>query len=179
MARTRVAEDDAAMNPTAIRDLVDYHYWAKERVLEAAAALTTPQFVQPLGSSFASVRDTLGHTLGAEMIWLQRWRGESPTGLPPTDRHGDLAQLRAAWSDQEKAMRAFLLAQDQSGLDRVIAYRAFNGQSAQFPLWQMVQHVVNHASYHRGQAVTLIRQLGAPGGKGQDLIAFYRERAAK
>jgi uncharacterized damage-inducible protein DinB len=44
------------------------------------------------------------------------------------------------------------------------------------PLWQMLQHVVNHATYHRGQVTTLLRQLGATPPKSQDLIAFYRER---
>jgi uncharacterized damage-inducible protein DinB len=42
----------------------------------------------------------------------------------------------------------------------------------------MLQHVVNHGSYHRGQVTTLLRQLGAPAPKSVDLIAFYRERAA-
>ena len=42
--------------------------------------------------------------------------------------------------------------------------------------WEMLQHVVNHASYHRGQVTTMLRQLGAEPPPSQDLIAFYRER---
>jgi uncharacterized damage-inducible protein DinB len=38
----------------------------------------------------------------------------------------------------------------------------------------MVQHVVNHASYHRGQITTMLRQLGAPPAKPMDMIAYYR-----
>ena len=44
------------------------------------------------------------------------------------------------------------------------------------PFWQMAQHVVNHASYHRGQVVTMLRQLGVPPPKSLDMIAFYRTR---
>ena len=40
----------------------------------------------------------------------------------------------------------------------------------------MLQHVVNHASYHRGQVTTMLRQMSAPPGKSMDMIAFYRER---
>jgi uncharacterized damage-inducible protein DinB len=45
-------------------------------------------------------------------------------------------------------------------------------------LWQMLQHVVNHSTYHRGQVTTMIRQLGAAPPQAMDLIAFYRERGA-
>ena len=48
--------------------------------------------------------------------------------------------------------------------------------AAQSAFWQMVLQVVNHASYHRGQVTTLLRQLGAPPAKSMDLIPFYRER---
>ena len=49
-----------------------------------------------------------------------------------------------------------------------------NGQAGASPFWQMLQHVVNHASYHRGQVTTMLRQIGAAPGKPMDLIAFYR-----
>ena len=74
-------------------------------------------------------------------------------------------------------MRAFVAALGSDGLARPLTYQAFNGQSATVTFWQMLQHVVNHGSYHRGQVTTLLRQLGAPPGKSMDLIAFYRERA--
>jgi uncharacterized damage-inducible protein DinB len=56
-------------------------------------------------------------------------------------------------------------------------YRLFSGATGVSPFWQLLQHVVNHASYHRGQVTTMLRQLGAPPAKSTDLITFYRERA--
>ena len=41
----------------------------------------------------------------------------------------------------------------------------------------MLSHVVNHASYHRGQVTTMLRQIGAAPPKGMDMIAFFRVRA--
>ena len=55
-------------------------------------------------------------------------------------------------------------------------YRLFTGQVGAQPFWQMLQHVVNHGSYHRGQVTTMLRQLEAAPPRAMDLIAFYRER---
>jgi uncharacterized damage-inducible protein DinB len=63
----------------------------------------------------------------------------------------------------------------EGGLTRVIDYKLLNGTPGSSMIWHMVQHVVNHASYHRGQVTTMLRQLGAPPPKSMDLIAFYRE----
>ena len=58
-----------------VRELYVYNYWARDRQLEACEALTEEQFLRPMGNSFSSLRDTLAHLLGAEWIWLERWRG--------------------------------------------------------------------------------------------------------
>jgi uncharacterized damage-inducible protein DinB len=62
----------------SINELFNYNYWARDCQLQACAALTEEQFLRSLGSSFASVRDTLVHMVGAEWVWLERWRGRSP-----------------------------------------------------------------------------------------------------
>ena len=69
-----------------LQTLLDYHYWARDRVLDAAEKLTPEQFTRDLGSSFKSVRDTLVHTYAAEWAWHSRWHGVSPTSLLPPDR---------------------------------------------------------------------------------------------
>jgi uncharacterized damage-inducible protein DinB len=57
-------------------------------------------------------------------------------------------------------------------------YTLLSGVSSASPFWQMLQHVVNHASYHRGQVTTMLRQLGMAPAKSCDLITFYRERSS-
>ncbi|MDO8349246.1 MAG: DinB family protein [Planctomycetota bacterium] len=166
------------MTPNEIGLLLEYHYWARDRALAAAAVLTTEQFTRDLGSSFGSVRDTLAHVYGADSIWCARWNGESPTSLPRADQFPDLAALRKAWAELEGRMRRFVGTLDAAGLDKTCTYTALNGKTATFPFWQMLQHLVNHGSYHRGQVATLLRQLGAAAGTSMDLIAFYRERAS-
>jgi uncharacterized damage-inducible protein DinB len=161
-----------------LRLLLDYHYWARDRVLEAADALTPTQFAQEQVSSFRSVRDTLVHVYAAEAAWYSRWRGESPTALLKPDEFASLAVLRSKWQALETNVRAFLEDLGPAGLTTVIEYRMLNGDARSSIFWQMLQHVVNHASYHRGQVTTLLRQLGAAPPQSMDLITFYRIRQA-
>jgi len=73
-------------------------------------------------------------------------------------------------------MRAFLDGLGEDGVSRVFEYKLLNGQAGASPVWQMLQHVVNHASYHRGQVTTMLRQLGATPAKPMDMIAYYRTK---
>ena len=165
------------MTPADLQTLLDYHYWARDRALDAAALLTPEQFTKDLGSSFKSVRDTLAHTYSAEWAWYSRWHGTSPTAMLPYDQFSDVASLRTVWRDLEAKMRAFVSGLDDAGVSRVYEFKMLSGQATSGILWQMLQHVVNHATYHRGQITTMLRQLGAQPGKSMDLIAYYREQS--
>lgn len=163
------------MNLQDSRNLINFHYWARNRVLDAVDLLASEQFVRDLGGSFGSVRNTLVHTLSAECIWLSRWMGETPAGWLVADNFPNSGSIRSAWMDQEKKLRAFFETMDEQGIQKVLPYKTLDGQDASSPLWQMLQHVVNHGSYHRGQVTTLLRQLDAAPPKAMDLIRFYRE----
>jgi uncharacterized damage-inducible protein DinB len=160
-----------------LQTLLDYHYWARDRLFVAVEALTEEQLRRPLGNSFTSVFDTVVHLCGADWIWRSRWEGESPMVLPKPELYGDLAKVRAAWQDEERRIRAIVNRLGPEGILRPIEYRGWDGKPQAQPFWQMLQHVVNHGSYHRGQITTMLRQLEMPPAKSMDLIAFYRERA--
>jgi uncharacterized damage-inducible protein DinB len=163
------------MDRRDLQTLLDFHYWARDRVLDAAQALTPEQYTRDLGSSFKSVRDTLVHLYSAEWAWYQRWHGTSPTAMLPFDDYPDVHTLRAAWAALEAKMRAHLDSLDDGGLTRVTNYKTLNGQAGASMFWHMLQHVVNHGTYHRGQVTTLLRQLGVRPPKSLDLIAYYRD----
>jgi uncharacterized damage-inducible protein DinB len=156
--------------------LLDYNYWARDRVLDAAALVSPEQYTRDLGSSFHSIRNTLVHMFSAEWIWHSRWQGISPTSALNVDDYPDVATLRLAWSDVERKTRTLVAELGEPGLDNVIEYKLLSGRSGASVFWQMVQHVVNHGSYHRGQVTTMLRQLGAQPPRSMDLITFYREQ---
>ena len=166
------------MNLTDLRMLVDYHYWARDRVLDAAERLTPEQVLKPLGNSFSSVRDTLVHLYGADWIWCARWEGESPTALPAPDGFPDVATIRRTWTEHEPRVRAVLNRLGEDGIQRPMEYRTTDGRQQAQIFWHQLQHVVNHGSYHRGQVTTMMRQLGVAPPKSMDMVAYHRERAA-
>jgi uncharacterized damage-inducible protein DinB len=164
------------MSPEEIRLLYEYNAWANRRSLSAAAALTPEQFTKPMSSSFSSVRDTLAHIFGAEWLWLERFQGRSPSSLPDTSQYADVVSLGGRWGEFEPRLLNFARGLTQSDLDRVMEYKTLKFGVYSNPLWQSMQHLVNHGSYHRGQVTTLLRQHGAPAIL-TDLMHFYRERA--
>ena len=164
------------MSPTYLRALIDYHYWARDRVLDAASLLTADQYNRDLGSSFKSVRDTLVHLYSAEWAWYQRWLGKSPAAMLSSEGFPDVPTLRRAWVEQEAGLRAFVMSQDDAAVARVYHYKSFTGVAGSSPFWHMLTHLVNHGSYHRGQVTTMLRQLGAAPAKSMDMIGYYREK---
>lgn len=161
-----------------LRTLFAYDAWANRRMLEACGALPAEQFTRDLGSSFRSVRDTLAHILGAQWLWLERFRGRSPATLPSADQYADLSALRARWTPFESELLSYVNGLSAGDLERSFDYRDTKGTSHSSLLWQTLQHLANHGTYHRGQVTTMLRQLGAK-PIGTDLIGFYRERAAQ
>jgi uncharacterized damage-inducible protein DinB len=172
-----VRQNEVEMTHQDVCTLLDFHYWARDRMFEALRGLSPEQYVRELGGSFKSVRDTVVHTYAAEWIWYMRWQGASPSALVTSDQFPDLASLQKAWAELETKVREFVAGLDDAGVERVLPYTLLSGVASSSPIWQMVQHVVNHGSYHRGQVTTLLRQLGAAPARSCDLIAFYRERS--
>src|SRR5216684_9425047 len=164
------------MSPQEMQLLYDYNAWANRRVLAAAEPLTAEQFLRQTGSSFSSLRDTLAHIYAAEWVWLERFQGRSPAALPDAAKFPDVISLRGRWLEHEARLLAFVRGLTQSDLDREMEYKTLKFGTYCNPLWQSMQHLVNHGTYHRGQVTTLLRQLGAK-PMLTDLIHFYRERA--
>lgn len=163
---------EATMVPlTTLRELFDYNYWARDRQLEACAALTQEQFERPLRSSFSSLRDTWAHLVGAEWVWLERWRGRSPRSIPAAEEFPTLGAVAERWREVERGVREFLAGQKEDALARPFTYTNLKGEAWTYPLWRTLFHVVNHQTYHRGQVTTLLRQLGARAAAVDFLVA--------
>jgi uncharacterized damage-inducible protein DinB len=158
-----------------ITELYAFNRWANGRVLGAVEALDAEQLDRDLGSSFPSVRGTLTHALGAEWIWLRRWKGTSPTGLPADWDLATLDAIRGRWAEVEREQAEFVDALGPADLERVVEYRNTKGDPFASRMGDMLRHVVNHSTYHRGQVITMLRQLGAA-GVTTDFILYCRER---
>jgi uncharacterized damage-inducible protein DinB len=143
-----------------LRELFTYNYWARDRQLEACAALTEEQFLQPMGNSFSSLRDTLAHLMAAEWIWHERWRGRSPKAMLSAADYLNLPAVREAWRPVEQGVRDYLAGLTEETAARQFTFMRANGDVLTYPVWRSLMHVANHQSYHRGQVTMFLRQFG-------------------
>jgi len=155
--------------------LLDYTVWANHRALRAAATLSLDDFKREMGSSHGGVRGTLVHTMGAEWIWLERWKGVSPTRGLDEGEFPDVMAVRERWTLIEEHRASWLASLRETALAETVAYRMLDGRTSAEPLWQLVQHVANHSTYHRGQVVTLMRILGAK-ATASDMVLWDRQK---
>lgn len=158
-----------------LRELYDYNTWANGRIFDAASKLSTEQFNQTVPGSFPSVRETLRHILAAEWIWLSRWKGESPSAIPAEWDTSTMEGIRSHWEENTKNLITFVRGLSASDVQRSVTYRSIKGDSFTNTMSQILRHLVNHSTYHRGQIVNMLRNLGS-GGVGTDMIIYFREQ---
>jgi uncharacterized damage-inducible protein DinB len=156
--------------------LLDYNVWANRKVSRAAATLSVNDFKRDLAGSHGGVRGTLTHIMGAEWVWLERFKGVSPTRRPDEGEFKDILALRERWKAIEAHRADWFSALRERHVVEIVRYRTLDGHGYGAPLWQLLQHVVNHSSYHRGQVIHMLRQLGAK-PVSTDLVLWDRERA--
>lgn len=158
--------------------LYDYMYWANARYLAVAAALTEEQIHRNLGHSWGDLHATFVHMLSSEQVWLKRWHGESPNGhLNPGDYPG-IAGVESAWAATEKEMRAYVEAQSPESLQAVITYTNFRGETFRVPVWQMMAHVTNHETHHRGEIAAMYALLNVPHPE-DELIQYFLSQSGQ
>ena len=149
------------MNTNDIRSLYAYNRWANHRVLDACRPVDPAAITRNLGNSFPSIRDTFAHILGAEWVWLERWNHRSPKQFPDLAGLTDIGAIEKRWEEIERGQQTFLDQLKDDQLSERIAYTNFKGERFEYSLGQMMQHLANHSTYHRGQVITMLKQLGA------------------
>jgi uncharacterized damage-inducible protein DinB len=166
------------MNISDIKNLFDYTEWANDLAMEAAGKLPNEGLRRDVGISHHSIFGTLVHMAGAEWIWLERWHGRSPSkteawSLWSTESCGDLAVLKDRWTSLVNTRARFVSELDETRLAADLPFKLLSGDPSSMPLINQMQHVVNHATMHRGQIVGMIRQLGID-PPATDLLFYLR-----
>lgn len=149
------------MNRNDAENLFNYNRWANTVTVDAVAPLSQEQFISEIASSYRSLRDTLTHILSAEWVFLMRCVGESPKQMLDPAIFPDLQSIHVKWDEVNQEWKKSLNDLSEESLQNVIAYTNFRGELWKYPLSQILQHVVNHSTYHRGQVTTILRMLGA------------------
>ena len=158
------------------RGIWGYHWWGNGKHFDLVAALGEDTARKEIGRqfSFPTPKGMLAHIYGADRIWLERWKGQSPTKLYGDTDFASLADLRTSWDALEAEQKAFLTSLGPADLRRTIDYKATDGKLYSQPLWQLLQHVVNHATHHRSEIATMVTMTkGSPAAT--DMVLYYRQ----
>ena len=153
-----------------------YNTWANRRLYAAVAGLSDAQYRENRGAFFGSLQGTLNHVLVGDRAWLARITGEA-TAPMRLDQilYDDFAALRAARFAEDERIERVIAGLDTARLAGTVVYRNMRGDQLEQPLAQILAHVFNHQTHHRGQAHTLLTQV-AGAAPELDLIFFLRER---
>jgi uncharacterized damage-inducible protein DinB len=164
--------------PSICRLHLDFMKWADNLVMQMARSVDPATLERDCGVSFGSILGTVQHIYRAERVWYRRVNGEHALQIaavaPPT-----LDELRAIWPEHHEEWRRWAAELNSDGW-----FRGFSSPNAAgvvtAPLthWQIVLHVVNHGSYHRGQVTSMVKQSGFP-VVSSDMSAYYRSLATR
>ena len=142
-------------------ELADYNVWANGKMCSWLDPLSDEQWKQPVVSSFKSIAETTVHTIGAEKIWQDRLNLVENPGWFMTDFKGSKKEALEEWRRSSQTFKTFVESFDESRLDETLRYkRQQDGKTYELQYYQIFVHAVNHATYHRGQLVTMLRQVG-------------------
>lgn len=161
------------MNCADIIDLYRYTEWANDRIAASLLPLTDETFNRDWGGSHPTMRDAFSHVVASEWIWLERWHGVSPDAPPAWMDARGAAALVERMRDVNARRAEFLCGLVDRDLDTVLAFKFMSGKPGERRLRDLLVHVANHSTYHRGQLASMLRQAGSP-PPATDFI-YYRE----
>jgi uncharacterized damage-inducible protein DinB len=155
-----------------LRTHLDYSAWSTARLLAAAAQLTPEELNKDFATADRSVLGTLQHIFSADRVWLGRIEGAPPDVFKV--EHG-LPELKTEWAALNDRWKAWAGNLDDAAVAKELEYHDLKGRPWKQPLHEIVLHVVNHATHHRGQVSGFLRALGHT-PPPLDLIHYYRQQ---
>lgn len=158
-------------------ELAAYNNWANGITHSWLEQLTDEQWSQPVVSSFNSIAETVIHVAGAETVWLDRLRmvpAENQVWLPAVFK-GSKKEAVDLWKQSSQNLETFVRDFEETKLQADLPFKRLNGDAYIMPHYQLFAHVFNHSTYHRGQLVTMLRQVGFTGVNPTDIMIFFRK----
>lgn len=156
-----------------IQTITAYSWWAQHKIWQCTLTVADDDFVRPVDYSVGSLHQQVVHVLWAEDVWYSRIHA-----LPRPD-HSHLtlptrADVRAAWDDVEDRWKVYVAALTPLELERVVTFTRGSGEQLSLPVWQIIAHIVNHGTDHRGQMLRIIHDMGGETFE-QDMFFYLRE----
>lgn len=158
--------------------LAAYHLWANELLAQAVLALPAEKWTAPTASSFPTLHATWLHLLDAEAIWWQRLKFVERPLAPSKDFSGTLSEVIPLLLAQNRQWLQWVQDAQPHRLLHEFIYHNTKREQFKQPVFQVLVHLFNHGTYHRGQVVTQLRQLGVTAIPQTDFIVWSRKKSS-
>jgi len=155
--------------------LCKYNFWANDRICTWIKKADL-KVDEELKSSFPSIRKTLYHLWDAQFIWLARLNGESPNTWPSHSFKGNLDEAIGGLQQNTLALATYIELLDENEYQREVEFKSIDGTSYFNSVEEIIMHVINHSTYHRGQLITLLRTVGFTAVDSTDFIRYLRSK---
>ena len=155
-------------------EISDFNTWANGRVCDWLDKISDEQWKQPLISSFNSIYETILHVAGSEKVWLERLQRKSNPEMFSGAFTGSKAELLATWKNLSLDFKNLIEQMSEDQFQQNLLYKNTKGIEYNQPYYQLLAHVFNHSTYHRGQVVTMLRQVGFTDVNSTDMTTYFR-----
>jgi uncharacterized damage-inducible protein DinB len=157
-------------------ELSEYHAWANEQVCGWLEKISEEEWNRPLVSSFNSLRETILHVAGAEKIWVERLLKYPALRTLSETFNGSKKELIKIWKEISKSFKKLIKDMPEDQFHQKLKYKTTKGIEYNQPYYQLLAHVINHSTYHRGQVVTMLREVGFTDLNSTDLATFFKTK---
>lgn len=153
-----------------------YNAWANQRLIDCISNLSDEQLHRDLGSSFKSIYATLAHLWDVEAVWWQRIKLQEQHEWPSGNFKGSLLEMCNNLLKQSKQWKEWVELATEAVLEHEFIYKNTKKDQFKQPVHEALLHLFNHQTFHRGQLVTMLRQVGVTQVPNTDLVSFIRKK---
>jgi uncharacterized damage-inducible protein DinB len=157
-----------------LKQYAAYNIWASQKIIDVILAMPEEKQLTEIPSSFNSLCNTVLHMWDAESIWWQRLKLQVNIIRPGKDFKGTMQDATSGLIQQSRQWEEWISNASELAIEHVFQYQTLDGTQYKQPTWQMLHHVFNHGTYHRGQLINMLRQLGLEKLPATDFIIWAR-----
>ncbi|NOT51512.1 MAG: hypothetical protein HOP10_09570 [Chitinophagaceae bacterium] len=159
-----------------IVQLAAHNMWASQKIIDLVLSLPEEKQMAEVPSSFSSLYKTILHMWDAESAWWQRMKLHEKIIVPSGNFNGTMKDVTNGLMQQSSQWHDWVNNATENALDHVFQYQNSKKEQFKQPVYQMILHVFNHGTYHRGQLVNMLRQLGVEKIPQTDFIIWSRKK---
>ncbi|WP_407526767.1 DinB family protein [Lacibacter sp. MH-610] len=158
-----------------LQNYAAFNVWANQTITDAILEMEEHTHQQIVKSSFPNLYATVLHMWDAESIWWQRMEGHAQLLIPGKEFNPTMKEAVNGLLNQSREWSSWMNRVTEEQLQNEFHYKNLKGEAFTSGVWQVVHHLFNHGTYHRGQLVTMMRELGSTEIPSTDFIHWYRK----